>query len=175
MKKKLLVVLASLAIAAPAFASPVAQGNFGVTLPVLGINGLWWGGDFDDGSFGDDGDISINTYAASVGYFAIDNLELSLLVDWVVEQNDLVDDTQMVGLGLTYYMDMDGMMPFFGLSFAMELEAEIMMVGLDVGLAYMLSDNLAAYGAVTLVHTDFDAADVAGQELGLEAGVKMFF
>lgn len=193
MKKKLLVALASIAIAVPAFASPVAEGNFVLTAPAFQVNGLYFGGDYDDASFGDDGDIS---FAATQGemtleYFVADGIALGGLLGLQMPMDSDLDTSYKVGVVGTYYHDLGtGMMPFLtaGVSYASTQEEEVISgteVLLDVtetaiilqpGVTMMLGENLAAYAGLDVEYTMYGGdLDVSGFEIGLNAGVKAFF
>ena len=203
MKKKLLVALASIAIAVPAFSSPIAEGNTVLTTAPLQINGLFFGGDaYDDKDFGDDGEIkmALTEGPMQLEYFVMDAVSLGGLVQLQYPMDSDAEMAWRFGLVGTYYHDLGtGMMPFVtaGLSYAdigetavegpkgpIAAEGNITSIFIQPGVSMMITDNVAAYGALDMQYNIYDTEDVGtgatlvdddGFQLGLNVGVKAFF
>jgi hypothetical protein len=186
MKKKmlstLLVMTMGAVLAAPSFSSPVAQGNFGLTFPVLTLTGLAGLGEYSDWSFNEDGYLYINATEGwmSLGYFAADGLEIGPSISITNPMHANIDATINIAAFAHYHIDLEQIIPFFG------AKAGAQNVTADQGatpfLTAVLGATLPVEGsrihpyAATHIRLWFppSPAEMRGR-VDLSAGIKAFF
>ena len=186
-KVTLLCILAALLII-PVVASPIERGNIAVTVPLLkvgGIVGFGDSGEFSDWSFDDDGWISFAgtrqfdtmyvVYGSpwSFGYFIIDGLEVGLNVLYF-KPNSADDELINLGLSATYYLDMNGLMPFIGAGLTIvditDDDDSDTAISTSVGAAYAIMETIAPYLALTS-----QTVLETGTHVDIDLGVKFMF
>lgn len=186
-KVTLLCIFATLSII-PVAASPIEQGNIAVTVPLLtvgGIVGFGDSGEFSDWSFDDDGWISFagtrqyeNWFFVfgspwSFGYFIIDGLEVGLNVLYF-KPNSADDELINLGLSATYYLDMNGLMPFIGAGLTIvditDDDDSDTAISTSVGAAYAIMETIAPYLALTS-----QTVLETGTHVDIDLGVKFMF
>ena len=179
----LLVLLSTVAVAAP------AKGQFVVTAPLITANGITGFGSFFDGySFGDDGFITVlgtrqstlnplmpMMYANpwSFGYCVTDNLEVGLNIMYM----KAMGSDPMLNLGVygTYYLKMDKLMPFIQIGLTqIDITDNAMgsttVINSSIGLAYAMSKTVAPYLSI-----DFNTWVDYGTCVNLTLGLKFMF
>ncbi|MGC9312436.1 MAG: hypothetical protein ACP5IA_07055 [Sediminispirochaetaceae bacterium] len=188
LKKVTLLCILAMLLSFPIAASPIEQGNIAVTVPLLkvgGIVGFGDSGEFSNWSFDDDGWIVFAgtrqftidmLYALSsswhFGYFIIDGLEAGLNVLYL-KDNSWDDAFINLGLNATYYLDMNGLMPFISAGFTLvdiTEEDKDTAINASVGAAYAVKETIAPYFALAS-NTYIDS----GTHIDIDFGVKFMF
>ncbi|GEM_PF-1817256 len=185
--KKLLGVLVVVLLAVPAFAAPTSQGNFVVTLPLFQY--VTYNDDLYEMMYGDEETnmiIGAENYQMGVEWFVIDGLAIGGGISYNTLDESEVTTTTIMPM-LTYYYAMDKFIPYAGIGYKWEKweddasgadpdEITFTSIFLKAGAAYMLGNNLAAFGELSY---SFDSAENGSEEdgttMGIALGVKAFF
>jgi outer membrane protein W len=188
--KKILIALAVVLLAVPAFAqTPTAAGNFVVSLPL--IEYVSRSGDLYENADGDgDTRLSIGAlgYQLGIEWFVIDSLAIGGQIGYsTYKWGDYEDTTLTIAPAVTYYINMDGLIPYVGIGYeyisADDDVTETVNSNLFVkaGAAFMLGRNLAAFGELrySMDNTEWTTGgtsiDDDGTALTIALGIKAFF
>lgn len=181
----LVMLLSTVAVAAP------SKGNFVITVPMITAQGLIGIGDaFSGYSFGDGGYISFfgtgqfnldlgwpAMFGApwSLGYFVVNNLELGLNIGLLKHLASGGDSIINLGFYVAYYLNVGKLMPFLRVGLTQmdmseSLGSSFTMINSSIGLAFAVSKTVAPY-----LSLDFATKVDTGTLMNVTLGVKFMF
>ena len=185
MKKHLLMCLTLLILPMAAWANPTDQGNFVVTVPILGYS--QGSGDLYEDANGDEitkFDLAIGTYELGVQYFIVPNVAVGGVIGYSdTDQGDESVTTMAIGPMASFYIPTGNIMPYIGIGYLYtdsdyeSYDLTLTSLMLKAGIASSVGKYLAIYGEFSFTHdeAETDYYDEDGATLNLAFGLKAFF
>lgn len=180
--KKILILVVVVLLTVPAFAAnPTAKGNFVVSLPLFSYEQQ--SGDLYEvaGEKETVMTIGISDYQLGVEWFVIDNLAIGGALFYESE-SEADTTTQGIMPMITYYYAMNQLIPYAGIGYGYTTyddgtdELTLTSLFFKAGAAYMLGNNLAAFGELGYSMDEVENGTSAdGDILSINLGIKAFF